>query len=194
MILRTLCILAIVLLWIGAPVGAAELEELTAESAEAFFDAAWQEQINPDGKIPGAVITVVKDGEILLTKGYGVRDIDTGEPVDPVRTRVRIGSTSKLFSTLTALSLVEDGLIDIDADVNTYLKEITVPATFDAPITVRSLMSHTSGFDASISGFMTFSNTAVNQPLDEYNRHLIRLRPVGQVRGYDNIGTPLRGG
>jgi len=193
MMIRKVAMLGCGLLLIVGGAGSAELQELTAESAEAFFDTAWTETISPDGKVPGAVITVVKDGEVLLVKGYGVRDIDTGEPVDPERTRVRIGSTSKLFSALTALSLVEDGLLDLDEDVNTYLDRVRVPETFESPITVRSLLSHTSGFDASVSGYMTYSNAGLEVPVDEYNRHLIRLRPLGLVRGYDNMGLGLLG-
>ena len=130
---QRLIMVAFALLLVVSLSSATELEELTADSAEGFFDAAWKNTIGPDGKIPGAVITVVKEGKILLAKGYGVRDIDTGEPVDAERTRVRIGSVSKLFSALTALTLVEDGRLDLDTDVNRYLLSIRVPATFSAP-------------------------------------------------------------
>ena len=190
---QMLMMVALVVLLVVSSSGAIELKELTAGSAEAFFDATWKNTISPDGKIPGAVVTVVKEGKILLAKGYGVRDIDTGEPVDAERTRVRIGSVSKLFSALTALTLVEDGRLDLDTDVNRYLLSIRVPATFSAPVTIRSLLSHTSGFDASFSGYMAFSNSNLEVPVEEYNRHLIRMRPVGQIHRYDNMAVGLLG-
>jgi CubicO group peptidase (beta-lactamase class C family) len=192
-IIQKLTMLALTLFLVVSSSGASELEELTADSAEEFFDATWKNTISPDGKIPGAVVTVVKDGKILFAKGYGVRDIDTDEPVDAERTRVRIGSVSKLFSALTALTLVEDGQLDLDIDVNRYLQGIRVPATFSTPVTIRSLLSHTSGFDASFSGYTTFSNSELEVPVEEYNRHLIRMRPIGQIHRYDNMAVGLLG-
>ena len=100
--IQRLLMVVLALLLVVSSSGAVELKELTADSAEAFFDSTWKNTISPDGKIPGAVVTVVKDGKVLLAKGYGVRDIDTGDPVDAERTRVRIGSVSKLFSALFA--------------------------------------------------------------------------------------------
>lgn len=191
--IRRLMMAVLALLLVVSSSGAIELDELTADSAETFFDAAWKNTISPDGKIPGAVVTVVKEGKILLAKGYGVRDIDTGEPVDAEHTRVRIGSVSKLFSALTALTLIADGRLDFDTDVNRHLRDVRVPATFSAPVTVRSLLSHTSGFDASFSGYTAFSNSDLEVPVEEYNRHLIRMRPVGQIHRYDNMAVGLLG-
>jgi CubicO group peptidase (beta-lactamase class C family) len=82
--------------------------EIDRRAVEVFFDEAWTNTLRMDGLVPGAVITVVHEGEVILNKGYGVRDIGTGGPVDPENTRLRIGSTSKLFSALTALALVDE--------------------------------------------------------------------------------------
>src|SRR5918995_1705564 len=79
---------------------------LDPAKVEAFFDRAWAETLSDGGAVPGAVITVVQDRTIVLNKGYGVRDIATAQPVDPDNTRVRIGSTSKLFTGLTGRGLV----------------------------------------------------------------------------------------
>ena len=57
---------------------------------EVFFDEAWTSTLRKNGLVPGAVITVVHDGEVILNKGYGVRDIGTGGPVDPCNTRLAI--------------------------------------------------------------------------------------------------------
>ena len=71
---------------------------LDSAKVEAFFDRAWAETLSDGGAVPGAVITVVQDRTVVLNKGYGVTDIATAKPVDPDNTRVRIGSTSKLFA------------------------------------------------------------------------------------------------
>ncbi len=84
-------------------------QPLNRADVESFFDEAWAESMHQDGLVPGAVVTVVEDGNIILNKGYGVRDTHSGAAVDPGTTRVRIGSTSKLFTVLTALSLVDQG-------------------------------------------------------------------------------------
>jgi CubicO group peptidase (beta-lactamase class C family) len=102
-------------------------------------------------------------------------------------------AVSKLFSALTALTLVEDGRLDLDTDVNRHLRGISVAGTFKAPVTVRSLLSHTSGFDASFSGYTAFSNSNLGVPVEEYSRHLIRMRPVGQIHRYDNMAVRLLG-
>ena len=89
----------------GCAVQVVLAQDIDRRAVEAFFDEAWTNTLLKGGLVPGAVITVVHDGKVILNKGYGVRDIATGGLVDPENTRLRIGSTSKLFSALTALSL-----------------------------------------------------------------------------------------
>lgn len=168
-------------------------EQLTEESAAAVFDEAWQKTLSADGKIPGAVITVVQDGRVVLEKGYGVADTDTGRPADAKETYLRIGSVSKVLSSVTALTLVDDGTVDLDEDVNTYLKDVQVPATFDKPVTIRSMLSHLSGFDAGISGWMVDSEAELYSDPAEHARRLIRINPVGRTYAYDNRGIGLMG-
>jgi CubicO group peptidase (beta-lactamase class C family) len=160
---------------------------------EAFFDDAWAKSLTRDGVVPGAVVVVVHRGDILLKKGYGVRDAATSDRTDPDRTRIRIGSTSKLFAALTALALADAGRIDLDRDVNDYLTTVRVPRTFDAPVTLRTLLSHRSGFDADISGFTTFAANDVAVRPEVYERRLIRVRPPNREYGYDNLGVGLMG-
>ena len=143
--------------------------------------------------MPGAVITVVHDGKVILNKGYGVRDIGTGGPVDPENTRLRIGSTSKLFSALTALALVDEGKIALDRNVNDYLKTVTLPDTYAEPVTLRTLLSHRSGFDAEVSGSMSYDRNDIKTSFDTYQRHLVRVHPPNHETGYDNLAVGLMG-
>ena len=73
--------------------------DIDRRAVEVFFDEAWTNTLRKGGLVPGAVITVVHEGEIILNKGYGVRDIRTGVPVDPENTRLRIGSSSRTSET-----------------------------------------------------------------------------------------------
>jgi CubicO group peptidase (beta-lactamase class C family) len=87
---------------------------------EAFFDGEIQPKMD-EQHIPGVTLVVVKDGEILFTKGYGYADVAQGIPVDPETTLFRMGSASKLFAWTAVMQLAEQGKLDLDADVNTYL-------------------------------------------------------------------------
>jgi CubicO group peptidase (beta-lactamase class C family) len=168
-------------------------QDIDRRAVEVFFDEAWTNTLRMGGLVPGAVITVVHDGEVILNRGYGVRDIGTGGPVDPENTRLRIGSTSKLFSALTALALADAGKIALDRNVNDYLKTVKVPDTFAEPITLRTLLSHRAGFDASVSGFMRHDRTHITTSPDTYERHLRRAHPPNHEVGYDNLAAGLMG-
>lgn len=97
--------------------------------------------------IPGAVVAVVKDGEILFTKGYGYADMEKKTPVVPDKTIFRIGSITKVFTATGVMQLADRRRINLNDDVNKYLKGVKVPATYPQPITFADLLTHTSGLD-----------------------------------------------
>ena len=101
------------------------------------------------GDIPGAVVTVVKDGQILTARGFGFADREKRTPVDPERTLFRPGSVSKLVTWTAAMQLVEQGKLDLDKDVNTYL-DFKIPEYNGKPVTLRQLMTHTAGFEEAV--------------------------------------------
>jgi CubicO group peptidase (beta-lactamase class C family) len=184
-------LLALCLIAGGARSACAQM--LDSARVEAFFDRAWAETLRDGGAVPGAVITVVQDRTVVLNKGYGVTDIATAEPVDPDRTRVRIGSVSKLFAALTALALVDEGRLHLDRDVNHYLQGVRVPYSSDDPVTVRALLSHRAGFDTGLWGYTSRSRTDVAMSRDAYQRRLLPGRAPDRAYGYDNLGVGLLG-
>ena len=95
-----------------------------------------------DRNVPGAVVGVYKDGQPLFTKGYGLANLDYDIPYSP-ETRTNIGSTSKQFTCFGLMLLVDQGLVDLDSSVQTYLPDVK---KFDEEVTVRNLMTHTSGY------------------------------------------------
>ena len=95
-----------------------------------------------DRNVPGAVVGVYKDGQTLFTKGYGLANLDYDIPYSS-ETRTNIGSTSKQFTCFGLILLVHDGLIDLDSSIQTYLPNVK---KFDEEVTVRNLMTHTSGY------------------------------------------------
>lgn len=92
-------------------------------------------------KIPGVAVAVIRDGKISVARGYGLANVELNVPVTP-QTVFQSGSIGKQFAAALAMLLVEDGKIDLDAPVSTYLQE--APPAWKA-MTVRHLLSHTAG-------------------------------------------------
>jgi CubicO group peptidase (beta-lactamase class C family) len=100
-------------------------------------------------RVPGMSIAVIKDFQVHWTKTYGMADVATGRAVETM-TRFQAASISKPLTAMAAVKLAQDGRLDLDADVNTYLKSWKVPTsdlTRAQPVTPRALFSHTSGSD-----------------------------------------------
>src|SRR5438477_9227675 len=117
--------------------------EMTADDVSAFLDGLMPQQLARED-IAGAVISVVKDGNVLFAKGYGYSDVEKKKPVSVDNTLFRPGSISKLFTWTAVMQQVEQGKLDLDRDVNEYL-DFKIPATYPQPITLRNAMTHTSG-------------------------------------------------
>ena len=75
-------------------------------------------------------------------------------PVDPALTLFRPGSVSKLLTWTAVMQLVEQGKIDLDADINQYL-DFKIPGVDGKPITMRNLMQHTAGFEEQAKGIIS---------------------------------------
>ncbi len=97
--------------------------------------------------VPGVAIAVLKDGKVVQAAGFGVREAGTQEAVN-ADTLFSVGSVSKVVTAATTLRRVAAGKLDLDRDINTYLttwKIPKAPAFADNKVTLRMLMSHTSG-------------------------------------------------
>ena len=101
-----------------------------------------------DYKIPGASVAVVDGGKIVWSKGYGYKDIERSAPIT-TETLFQSASIGKVITALAALSLVEDGKIELDEDVNLKLVRWKIPQneyTSEQAVTLRHLLSHSAGF------------------------------------------------
>jgi CubicO group peptidase (beta-lactamase class C family) len=159
---------------------------------ESFMDGA-VEALLESCKVPGATVSVVKDGEVFFAKGYGFADVDARIPVDPERTMFRIASVSKLFVWTGVMQLAEQGKVDLDEDVNTYL-DFEIPPTFPDPITLKHLLTHTAGFEERYRGLFGAGIEDL-LPLGEIvaNNIPARVFPPGQESAYSNYGAALAG-
>src|SRR3989440_12628718 len=165
---------------------------LTRADFETFLDALIPSQLQ-NRNIAGAVVSVVKDGQVLFQKGYGYADFEAKKPVLPEQTLFRPGSISKLFTATAAMQLVEQGKLDIDRDVNEYL-DFAIPKTYPEPITLRRLLTHTAGFEDTLKNLFVAHESDMKS-LRTYlvNQMPARIFPPGKVPSYSNYGFSLAG-
>lgn len=171
-----------------APAGPATL---TQQDADAWLDGLMPYALRR-GDIAGAVVVIVKDGQVLTQRGYGYADVAARKPVDPATTLFRPGSVSKLYTWTSVMQLVEAGKIDLDADINTYL-DYKIPALDGKPITMRNVMTHTPGFEE--NGRDLITDRAYTPNLGEVLKRWTpaRVYPAGSTPAYSNHATALAG-
>jgi len=175
-----------------APAQSATTPQLTAVDLEAFLDGLMPAQLERED-IAGAVIAVVKDGQVIFAKGYGYSDMAKRTPVTPDATLFRPGSTSKLFTWTSVMQLVEQGKLDLNRDVNDYL-DFKIPPAFGKPITLRNIMTHTAGFEEVVKDLFVADAQHMGS-LEYYVKNHIpaRIFPPGTVPAYSNYATALAG-
>jgi CubicO group peptidase (beta-lactamase class C family) len=146
------------------------------------------------GEIPGAVFLLVQGHDVVLRKAYGYADPARKVPMDADRTAIHIGSVSKIFTATAVLQLVERGRLDLDTDVNRYLKAFQVRNPFATPLTLRHLLTHRGGLDDALLGKLA-PTPAQLEPLGEHlARHMPPvIDPPGTVSRYSNYGVALAG-
>ena len=170
----------------------APIHKLTAADVEGFLDGVVPMQLQRED-MAGAVIVIVKNGEVLLSKGYGFSDVKARIPVSASATLFRPGSISKTFTWTAVMQLLEQGKLSLDRDVNEYL-DFEVPHKFGRAVTLRDLMTHTPGFEEVIKDLM------VDQESDLPSLHafVITHQPnqiyvPGTIPAYSNYGADLAG-
>jgi CubicO group peptidase (beta-lactamase class C family) len=163
------------------------------QEMEAFLDPFFAEQMK-QRHIPGAVFLVVKDGESFFTMGYGFAEVEKKTPVVPDTTLFRVASISKLFTATAVMQLAEQGLLNLDEDVNQYLTLFQLEATYPQPVTMAHLLTDTGGFDERVIGMAAQSEAEV-VPLGPYLAAKMPpcVRPPGEVFSYSNHGMALAG-
>jgi CubicO group peptidase (beta-lactamase class C family) len=141
--------------------------------------------------IPGLCFVLMEDGAVVLSMGYGVADIASGERVDPDSTLMRIGSVSKPFVAVAVMQLAEAGRLSLDVDINRYLKSMQVQSDFTTPVTLAHLLTHTGGFDG--PPYVSNTDPASVEPLAQFLAD--SMPPVTSMPGtlftYSNYGYAL---
>lgn len=165
---------------------------LTKADLDGWLDGYFPYALRSSG-IPGAVVTVVKDGKLLTARGFGYADLARKAPVDPELTLFRPGSVSKLVTWTAVMQQAEAGKIDLDADVNRYL-DFKIPAYKGQPVTMRHILTHTAGFEEAVRDTVT-DKAADFVPIDAYLKRWTpaRIYAPGTTPAYSNWATTLAG-
>ncbi len=142
---------------------------------------------------PGCAVGVAREGKVLLTRGYGMADLETGAPITP-ETIFESGSVAKQFTATAIMLLAMDGKLSLDDPARKYIPELP---EYDRPITIRHLLTHTSGLRewsslVAAAGWPrgTRAHTQA-ELLDIVFRQRALNYPVGEYYSYTNTGYAL---
>jgi CubicO group peptidase (beta-lactamase class C family) len=154
-------------------------------------------QLLEDENIPGLALAVVDENGVIWAEGFGFTDTDRRVPVTP-DTTFSIQSTSKTFTALGVLLAVQDGLLDLDEPITTYLPDFVVHSIFEEhperKITLRHLLSHTAGFthEAPVGNNWDADAASFEAHIQSISNTWLRF-PVGAGYAYSNLGIDLAG-
>ena len=169
----------------------AEPRVINSSTISDFFDVAFNTQ-KQDHELVGMVVSVVHKGKVIFKKGYGFADLEKRIPADPDKHLFRIASISKTFIWTAVMQLVEQGKLDLNEDIQAYL-DFDIPKTYDEPIRLKHLLTHTPGFeDHVLGGAREYKDL---QPLREFlaNHVPARVRKPGTHIAYSNYGSAVAG-
>jgi CubicO group peptidase (beta-lactamase class C family) len=181
LLLQFVIFLVIFIFPISIPAQEKQIREKT-DSLKIYFEKA-----RTDWEVPGLAIAIVKDGEIILSEGFGVRDIEKGGKVNG-QTMFPIASNTKAFTAAALAILVDEGKISWQDKVTTHIPYFRLYDPYVSEnMTIRDLLCHRSGL-ATFSGDLVWYGTDYNR--EEVIRRARFLKPVYGFReqfGYSNI-------
>ena len=132
-------LLALLITFGGASATVAQSSKPANDTQPEKIDALFAEWNKPNS--PGCALAVIKDGQVLYKRGYGMANLDYDLPISS-KTVFNIASVSKQFTAMSIALLAREGKVSIDDDVRKYLPELP---QYSAPVTIRQLLHHTSG-------------------------------------------------
>jgi len=143
----------------------------------------------------GIAVAIVRDGNVLFSKGYGHADLERKVDVDPSLTPFSLGSITKCFTATAIAQLLERGSIQsLDDPANLYLRRIKLPRKNDREVTVRNLVTHRGGIDESIYELATLAAVPVPITAAAIRERLPPIvRTPGENSVYSNIGYGVLG-
>lgn len=159
----------------SAPAPAFDLDADVASALKAF-------------DVPGVAIAIVKDGKVLVAKGFGVRKLGEPTPVD-ARTLFEVASNSKAFTATALAMLVDEGKLAWDDPVTKYLPGFQMNDSYvTGQMTVRDLLTHRSGLGLGAGDLLWWPSSEFSS--DEIIQRLRYIKPATSFRAsyaYDNL-------
>jgi CubicO group peptidase (beta-lactamase class C family) len=159
-----------------------------------FFDGLYA-GLDRAHHLSGMTVAVVRDGEVILLKGYGYADIEKRASVDPERTLFRIGSVTKALTWTALMQMYAEGRVDLSAPANQFLpEELSIRSPWKASPTLHDLMDHTPGYDdvPMVGLFRHEPYKGVLKDALVENLPVIVRKP-GEMVAYSNFGAALAG-
>lgn len=197
-LMRTIAATTLLLLAVGCGGGKQEAPPATSTSinngqaANDKVDAFVQSELKRQN-VPGIALIVQQDGKVVYAKGYGYASVEQAIPATTEQ-RFQIGSITKQFVAAAVMLLVEEGKMALDDKIGKYLG--AVPAEWD-PITVRHLLTHTSGLPRDLDPALEAeARTHGTYTTEQILTILKGNRPVtepGMEYAYSNVGYQLMG-
>lgn len=180
------------LLAVNANAAGANLDD--PDVVAAFVDGV-VEPLMANNNSPAGTVAIIKDGQLIFAKGYGFQNKEKNIPVDAATSLFRPGSISKLFTWVAVMQMVEQGKLDLDTDINTYLNNFKIEDTFDKPVTLRDIMTHSAGFEDGALGYLIIDDPDKVIPLADAMElyQPLRVNPPGAQTAYSNYATAVAG-
>ena len=138
---------------------------------------------------PGASVAVVANGRIAYAKGFGIADVERGDPVT-AETLFRVGSVTKMFTGALLAQLAELGRIDLNAPISRYVPELEGKRV--GTVTSHQLLTHTAGWLDNAVPYGRMGEGALGEVMREVDDTLFITEP-GQVFSYSNPGYSMLG-
>ena len=140
-----------------------------------------------DWRVPGFAVAIVKDDQVVFSKGYGVRQLNTRALVDE-HTLFAIASNTKAFTAAALATLVDQGSIQWDDPVRKYLPDFELYDRYvSADMTIRDLLCHRSGLGTFSGDLLWYETVLTPQQVLERARHLPQAAKYGRSYGYSNL-------
>ena len=192
--LLALHILCVLFLYSNANGQPSDDRVLNFETAQNWADENIGKLVE-DGRVTGAVVSVVKDGQVIYASGYGLADVVAKTTSSANTTRVRIGSITKTFTATVIAQLMDEGVIaSLEDPANKYLKRYKLPRNIGEDIRLRHLLTHTAGFEDKF--YAIGFDKPVEIPIQAEKFDRLRppyTRPVDEQVVYSNFGVATLG-
>jgi CubicO group peptidase (beta-lactamase class C family) len=163
---------------------------LTAADAQGWLNRMMPAQTDADAV---TVVVIVKDGQVVLAEGRGRAGTAKDKPVDAATTLFRVGQVSAIFTWTAVMQLVQQGKLDLDADINAYL-DFRIPPREGKPVTLRELMTQTAGFEQAAK-LPADNGPATRIGIEAWVKRWVprRIHPPGEVTASSRYGVALAG-